>query len=423
MYLTSLTRTEQAALLYTWQWWARSEQIAPSGRWFTWLLLAGRGWGKTRTLCEWIRGRIESGRYGRVALIGQTAADVRDVLIEGESGLLAISPPWCHPKYEPSKRRLTWPNGAIATTYSGDSPDQLRGPQHDTVACDELAKWQYPQETWDNMEFGLRLGPQPQVCVATTPRPIPVIRALRDDPTTVRPTSNLNTYTNLANVNPLFIERVVKKYEGTRLGRQELNAEILDDNPDALWKRTTMIEPYRVPSAPDLVRIVVGIDPTATATGDEAGIIVAGLGANGHGYILEDRSRQGTPTEWASSAVTAYHHHRADRLIAETNNGGEMVVLTIRTVPEGKSVAYKGIHASRGKYTRAEPVSSLYEQGKVHHVGAFPQLEDELCSWTPGDDSPNRLDALVWALTELMIKRAPDEKERPGTMSVRGGRR
>lgn len=412
-FLTSLSKAEQAALLYTWEWWARPEQLAPPGDWYCWLILAGRGWGKTRTVTELVRSRVEAGTARRIALIGQTAADVRDVIVEGESGILAVSPPWCRPKYEPSKRRLTWPNGAIATTYSGDEPDQLRGPQHDLALCDELAKWRFGQAAWDNMEFGLRLGHNPQVIVATTPRPIPIIKALKADPQTVMPMTNLSTYVNIDNVAPRFVQRVVRRYEGTRLGRQELHAQILEDTPGALWNRA-QLEMLRVTKAPPLQRVVTGIDPSNTSGGDEAGVITAGIGmctckgkSEQHGFLLDDASLQGSPTQWASAGVTAYHKFKADRLVAESNNGGEMVAVTIGTITGAPPV--KLIHASRGKYTRAEPIASLYEQGKVHHVGAFPQLEDEYCSWLPGDNSPNRLDAAVWALTELMLGRSGGE--------------
>jgi phage terminase large subunit-like protein len=413
--IQELDPVDAQALFYDWPLWARAEQLAPPGDWFCWLILAGRGWGKTRTGAELIRSRVESGNYGRIALIGQTAADVRDVIVEGESGLLAVSHPSFMPKYEPSKRRLTWPNGAIATTYSGDSPDQLRGPQHDLAWADELAKWMYPQEAWDNLELGLRLGPNPQAAVTTTPRPIPLIKGLKTDSQTVSPTSNLSTYMNVANVSSKFIRRVIKKYEGTRLGRQELNAEILEDTPGALWKRD-QIEALRVRSHPDLVRIVVAVDPPASSDDEEAaeaGIIVGGVGTDGHGYVLDDSSQQGTPSEWASAAVTAYHKFRADRIVAERNNGGDMVGHTIHTVEKGIPVTL--VWASRGKLTRAEPISSLYEQKRIHHVGSFAQLEDQMCTWVPGMKSPDRMDALVWAMTELMVDVYEDDEDDQGS--------
>lgn len=399
-FLNNLSQDEAAAICYDWEFWARPEQLPPTGDWFVWLLRSGRGFGKTRTGAEWVREQVKRGAK-RIALVGQTVADVRDTMIEvGESGLLHVCPPWDRPKYEPSKRRLVWPNGAIAITYSGDKPDQLRGPQHDAAWVDELAKFRYPQETWENLMLGLRIGDNPRVAVTTTPRPIPLIRELIKRPSTVdvqRP-----TYDNIANLSPTYIREVIDPLRDTRLGRQEIGGELLEDTPGALWT-LAQLDALRVKTVPvSLKRVVVGIDPSATATGDEAGIIVAGLGTDGHGYVLEDASLQASPHGWGSRAVLMYHAHAADRVVAETNNGGEMVELTIRTVD--KAVAYKAVHASRGKRTRAEPIAALYEQKKVHHVGTFPALEDEMCHWTPEDDeSPNRMDALVWALTDLML--------------------
>ncbi|MEN6358348.1 MAG: terminase family protein [Armatimonadota bacterium] len=404
-YLGSLSEADAETLIYDWAFWARPAQLPPPGDWFCWLIMAGRGFGKTRTGAEWVIARMKSGRFGHAALIGETAADVRDVMIEaGESSILKISPPWFMPVYEPSKRRLTWPNGAIAIAYSGEDPDQLRGPQHDTAWTDEPAKWKYADETWSNMEFGLRLGPQPQACATTTPRPTKLIRDLVQDPQTV--VTSGSTYDNYANLSPNFIQRVVKRYEGTRLGLQELHAKLLTDVPGALWKRS-MIDALRVRSAPSLIRVVVGVDPAVSDStaedADEAGILIVGLAENGHAYVLEDKSLQGGPLEWASAAIAGYWEHQADRIAAEVNNGGEMVILTIKSVDQ--NVATKKLWASRGKYTRAEPIAAFYEQGFVHHVGAFAELEDELCNWVPtSGKSPNRLDALVWALTELMVE-------------------
>lgn len=398
-WLASLSNDEALAYLHDWELWARPNQLPPAGNWYVWLLLAGRGFGKTRTGAEMTIATAKAMPKCHIALVAETAADVRAVIVEGpDSGILAISPPWFYPKYEPSKRRLTWPNGSYAETYSGEEPDQLRGPQHHFAWVDELAKYKYPQETWDNLELGLRLGRQPRVVVTTTPRPIKIIKTLLADPQTH--VTGGNTYENYQNLAPAFVQRVVKKYEGTRLGQQELHAKLLEDTPGALWTRQ-LLEDTRVTKAPDLVRIVVAIDPSATSGGDEAGIIAAGVDADGHGYVLDDRSVQASPQGWASAAVAVYHTLRADKLIAESNNGGEMVRVTISTIKNAPPVTL--IHASRGKYTRAEPVAALYEQGKVHHVGLFANLEDELCSWVPGEDSPNRLDAAVWALTELLI--------------------
>jgi phage terminase large subunit-like protein len=398
-FLKSLTNEEAAALLYDWTVWARPEQLPPQSDWRTWLVLAGRGFGKTRTGAEWVRDQVENGRCKRLALVARTTADVRDVMVEGESGIMAVCPPWNRPRYEPSKRRLTWKNGAIATTYSADKPDQLRGPQHDSAWADELAAWRYP-DAWDMLMFGLRLGADPRCVVTTTPRPTRIIRDLVKAVTTA--ITGGSTYDNIANLAPAFIEQIIRKYEGTTLGQQELYAKLLEDNPGALWQRD-LIEQHRVIKAPELKRVVVALDPSATSgdEADEAGILVAGVGVDDHLYVIDDPSLRASPLGWGKAAVTAYHKYRADRIVAEVNNGGEMVELTIRTID--KSVSYKSVHASRGKQTRAEPVAALYEQGRCHHVGMFAELEDEMCQWVPGDPSPNRMDALVWAGTELML--------------------
>lgn len=394
--IMELSPEEAEALLYDWELWARDNQLPPEWDWRTWLCLAGRGWGKTRTGAEWVRQRVDEG-YGRIALVGRTVADVRDVMIQGESGLLSIYPEEQRPRYVESKRRVEWPNGAIATCYSADKPDQLRGPQHDTAWADELASWQYP-DAWDQLMFGLRLGNNPQVIVTTTPRPTPIIKGLVADKHTAIVRGS--TFDNKANLAGAFIDVIVQKYEGTRLGRQELFAEILDDNPNALWRRDD-IEKSRVKVAPTLQRVVVAIDPAATSKddSDETGIIVAGKDIKGEFYVLKDASLRDTPNNWARAAVSAYKEHRGDRIVGEINNGGEMVEAVIRNVDP--YVPYTGVHASRGKVTRAEPIAALYEQGKVHHVGSFSELEDQMCEWVPGDASPDRMDALVWALTEL----------------------
>jgi phage terminase large subunit-like protein len=364
-----------------------------------WLLLAGRGFGKTRTGAEYVRSKVESGEAGRIALVAPTAADARDVMIEGESGILAISPPWFEPKYEPSKRRLTWPNGAIATAYSADEPRRLRGPQHDLAYCDEIAAWEYP-EAWDQLLLGLRLGKDPRAVVTTTPRPVRVIRELVKAETTH--VTRGSTYDNRENLAPAFLEQIISKYEGTRLGRQELYAEILDDVPGALWTRA-MLESALVDEAPELSRVVVAIDPAVTSgeDSDETGIVVAGLGVDGMGYVLADRTCRLSPDGWAKRAVTAFDEYRADRIVAEVNNGGDLVESTIRTVR--RNTPYKQVRASRGKRVRAEPIAALYEQSKIKHVRGLGQLEDQMVTFLPegGDSSPDRVDALVWALTEL----------------------
>jgi len=393
-----------------WAFKARPGQIPPKDRqWSTYLMRAGRGGGKTRAGSEWVLQRVREG-YRSIALVGQTAADVRDTMIElGESSIMKVARPHERPVYEPSKRRLTFPNGAVAVAYNGDEPDQLRGPQHDSAWVDELAKYRYPEECWDNLMFGLRLGPNPQVFVTTTPRPIPIIRRLIIDPDTID--VRFSTFDNAENLSPVFIQRIRERYEGTRLGRQELGGEILDDNPGALWQRD-VIENLRVRDHPPLIRIITAVDPAVTnkEDSDETGIITAGIAASGHCYVLEDSSLQGSANQWAVAAVRSYHKHKADRIVGEVNNGGDLVEVNIRTVDP--AVPYEPVTASRGKLIRAEPVSALYEQGKVHHVGTYPQLEDQMCEWVPGEKSPDRMDALVWAITKLIPNSAPSDPSR-----------
>lgn len=400
--LADLAPHEAEALLHDWRFWARPDQLPPNGEWRTWLVLAGRGWGKTRVGAEWVRASIK--HFQLVNVIAPTADDARDIMIEGESGLLAICPDSERPVYLPSKRRLEWPNGARTLIFTADEPDRLRGKQHMRLWCDELAAWRYP-EAWDQAMMGLRLGSDPRVVATTTPRPTSSVLDLMNDPSTV--VTRGRTYDNAENLAPAFLQKIIKKYENTRLGRQELNAEILTDVPGALWTHR-LIDDSRAASHPDLARVVVSIDPSG---GDEdgndmQGMVVAGRGVDGHGYILDDLSCRLSPDGWGRRAVNAYHAHQADRIIAEINYGGAMVQHVIKTVDP--SVSYKEVHASRGKVARAEPVAALYEQGKIHHVGSFPMLEDQLCTWTPDtyDGSPDRLDALVWALTDLMLSGA-----------------
>jgi len=397
------------ALEADWHHQARPAQLTPPGDWSVWLVLAGRGWGKTRTGSEFVRSQIRAG-CDRIALIGATAADTRDVIIEGESGILNTSPNHDRPVYEPSKRRLTWPNGATAIAYSADEPDRLRGPQHSAAYCDELASWRYP-DAWDQLRLGLRLGRNPRVLATTTPRPVKLIRDLiKREGQDVFVTRGITT-DNAANLPASYLAEMQARYGGTRLGRQELMAEILEDVPGALFQRD-WIERDRVEKAPELRRIVVAIDPAASSgeDADETGIVVCGIGVDKRGYVLEDISGRYAPHEWAMHAIAAYHRHKADRIIAEKNNGGEMVENTIRMVDP--NVAYKAVHASRGKVTRAEPVAALYEQRRISHVGSHPQLEDQQCNFSSDFDrnksgSPDRLDACVWALTELIVEGSP----------------
>lgn len=395
--LSRLTREEAAELTYMWEFWARPEQIAPDGDWPIWLVKAGRGWGKTRVGAEWVRGQKE--KVGRIALIGPTAADVRDVMVDGDSGIISISPPWDRPEYQPSKRRVVWQNGSVAYMYSADEPERLRGPQHGAAWCDEIGSWRYP-DTWDMMMFGLRLGKNPKVVATTTPRPTPLMKQIQQTPGVI--VTRGSTYDNRANLAESFFKSIITKYEGTRLGRQELEGHDLDDNPGALWNRE-VIDSARVRKHMDLTRVVVSIDPAVTSgeESDETGIVVAGRDEFGHAYVIEDCSVKGTPDEWGRAAVEAMKRHQADRIVAEVNQGGDMVKYVLETID--KNIPLKMVRASRGKVARAEPISALYEQGKVHHVGAFHKLEDQMCTWEPGMPSPDRMDALVWALTELML--------------------
>ena len=399
----NLTKEQAIKKLFDWrsELNARPNQIAPDGNWTTWLILAGRGFGKTRTGAEWIRERVESGMSKRIALVGKTPADVRDVMIEGESGLVNISPLYNMPNYEPSKRRLTWDNGAIAQTFSSYEPDQLRGSQFDTAWCDEMASWEYPEETWDNLMFALRLGEKPQVCVTTTPKPLQLLINLKDAQTTVL--TKGTSYDNRENLNQQFFDSILSKYKNTRLGMQEIYAEILEESDNALWKREWLDDARLIDGPEELERIVIAIDPAVTSkkTSDETRLIVAGKDKEGKFYVLNDSSGRYTPSGWSEKAIMLFNQFQCDKIIAEVNNGGQLVEHTLRT--QSENVPYKSVHASRGKRTRAEPIASLYEQHKVHHVGNFERLENQLCNWeaTSGEASPDRLDALVWALTEL----------------------
>ena len=398
--LSQLSPKEAEEVLTHWPTWARPEQLPPTGdSWDTWLILSGRGWGKTRTGAEAVRAWARNAGW-RIALVARTSADARDVIVEGESGVLACCASWERPIYEPSKRRLTWPNGTIATTYSADEPDVLRGPQHHAALCDELASWQYLEEAWSNLEFGLRLGVRPRKVITTTPRPLRQLRDIMSDPGTV--ITRGSTYDNAGNLPATTLAKFKRKYEGTRLGAQELRGEILDDTPGALWSLES-IEKSRVQRAPELARVVVAIDPAVTSgeDSDETGIVVAARGMDGAFYVLADRTCSLTPDGWARRAVIAYDEFHGDRIVAEVNNGGDLVELTVRTVRA--SIPYKKVNASRGKRVRAEPIAALYEQGRVHHVGVHAQLEDQMRHFLPegGAGSPDRVDALVWALTEL----------------------
>ncbi len=387
-----------------WASWSLPGQLPPTGDWRTWLLLAGRGYGKTRAGAEWVRGLAEADGTVRIALVGATLAEARSIMMEGESGLLAIAPNGNRPKWEPSRNRLRWRNGATATLFSGESPDGLRGPQHHYAWCDELAKWAYPQATWDNLQMGLRLGAQPRALITTTPRPIALLRKLVADEEVALTRGAMHENDFLP---PAFVAAMDSNYGGTRLGRQELAGEMITDLPGALWTRDR-IDQCRTQMLPEIVRIVLAVDPPAGTTGDACGIIVAGLGADGLGYVLDDASVQGaSPEQWARAVATCATRHQVDRVIAEANQGGAMVASVLRAA--GLALPVKLVHATRGKVARAEPVAALYEAGRVRHCGAFPALEDELCGLMSGGGydgptrSPDRADALVYALTALML--------------------
>lgn len=405
--LRSLDEDALNQLLWQWRGWqARPDQLAPPGDWDTWILRAGRAFGKTRTGAEWVRELIDSGEYGRIALVNDTAADVRDVMVEGPSGVVSVCPPWDKPKYEPSKRRVTWPNGAVAILYAAESPEMLRGPEHDAAWCDEPAKWKNLRKpdreggtAYDNLKMGLRRGKHPRMLLTTTPRRIPEVQRLLSDPRAV--VTKGSTYANRRNLPANFIAEMQAKYEGTVLGRQELHGDLVADVEGALWNHK-LIEKYRVHEHPQLIRIGIAIDPSTTsgARSNEAGIIAGGLAANGHAYILADGSLKASPAGWARQALSMYAALEADVVVAEVNQGGEMVQQTLNSILEaGENFRYEAVHATRGKLTRAEPISGLYVSGKVHHVGSFPELEDQMCTWLPGQDSPDHMDALVWLLT------------------------
>lgn len=402
-------------MLLDWPLWAREDQLPPKGdQWRQWLIMGGRGSGKTRSGAEWVRA-IALGEWGEtakhIALIAPTHAEARLVMIEGQSGLLSVHGLDERPLYEPSKRTITWPNGSMAQVFSAEDYDGLRGPQFDAAWCDELAKWKHAEQAWNMLQFALRLGKNPVSVITTTPRPTALMKKIIAEEGTV--TTRATTFANRKNLAKPFIKAVLERYQGTRLGRQELDGEMIEDDPNALFKREP-IERMRLKDAPLLKRIVVAVDPPAGfgKKSNACGIVCAGLGEDGVAYVLDDASVQGLrPAKWAAHVVALYHARKADRVVAEVNQGGAMVEQVLREVDE--NLSFRAVHASRGKKARAEPVAALYEQGRVVHVGTFAELEDEMCN-VIGEDgkSPDRLDALVWAVTDLILSRKAEPRVR-----------
>ncbi len=404
--LKKLSNEELTFLDIGWENWAREEQVPPEGEWKIWLYLGGRGAGKTRAGAEWISEGVHSGVMRQIALIGATHHDARAVMIEGESGLLRVSD---SAHYQPSNQRVLWPSGVVATVFSAQEPDTIRGHQFDAVWGDEFCKWDNPQSVLDMTLMALRIGERPRMAVTTTPRNIDALKNLMAAKDTV--TTRGTTRSNIVNLAPGFVEGLEMRFAGTRLGRQELDAEIIADNDKALWQRD-WIERTRVRDAPELVRCVVAVDPSVSVSGDECGIVVVGRSEEGDAYVLADRSRGGlTPNQWASRVADAYVAFEADHVVAEANQGGEMVRSLMRDPLPNADVRL--VHAKRGKTTRAQPASALYERGRVHHVGCFAELEDQMCNYDGTGKSPDRMDALVWGLAELF----PDAKA--STPSVR----
>lgn len=419
-FLQSLDASELEALEHDWHFWARDPQLAPAGLWRIWLVNAGRGFGKTRIGAEWCHEYAMS-TVARIAIVAATKEDAEKVCVAGDSGILATQKPWAPVEFKASKNggMVTWPNGSVAELYSGENPQSLRGPQFHAAWCDELAKWRRMQATWDMLRMGLRLGQDPRTVITTTPTPNRLIKELiadkrlaRDGTPWVRVTRG-STFDNAANLADDFLAELKAKYEGTRLGRQELEAEILTDKPGALWTYS-QLEDCRRDEVPPLKRIVVAIDPPVTSgeDADECGIICAAVGDDGHAYVLADASERAlSPKQWADKAVRLYVEHGAGSIVAEANNGGEMITEIIKSIDERIKVQL--VYASKGKVSRAEPVSALYEQRRVHHIGYFKALEDQQVEFTTDFDrktagySPDRVDALVWAITNLMLGTRP----------------
>ncbi len=398
------------------EFWALPHQVPPDGNWRTWVILGGRGAGKTRAGSEWVRGIAERPipeRPPRIALIGETFEQAREVMVFGESGILAVCPDNARPRWVPGRHMLVWPNGVSAQLFSAHDPESLRGPQFDAVWADELGKWRRAGDVWDMVQFCLRLGDDPRACVTTTPRRVPALQQLLKRPSTV--VTHAPTHANRANLADSFLAEIESRYGGTRLGREEIEGVMLDDVEGAMWSHGQFVALQKA-DLPDLHRVVVAIDPPGTshAGSDECGIVVAGVIMDGpvhewQAYVIEDASVSAArPTDWAKAAIAAMERHGADRLVAEVNQGGDMVEAVLRQIDP--LVAYRSVHASKGKVARAEPVAALYEQGRVFHARGLGPLEDQMCQMSvqgfEGKGSPDRVDALVWALHDLMIEPA-----------------
>jgi phage terminase large subunit-like protein len=411
--LESLNDDQAQFLLDDWHSHARDEQLPPGGAWRIWLFLGGRGAGKTRSGAQWIAEGVAQGAMHRIGLIGATFNDARAVMIEGTSGLKAAAP---GASFEPSNHRVLWPNGAVATVLSADAPDGIRGHQFDTIWADEFCKWPDPQTALDMALMSLRIGDDPRMAITTTPRNLAALKDLIAAPDVVL--TRGSSAANARNLAPGFLETMQHRYGGSRLGRQELDAELIEDNDAALWRRA-WIDEARLREAPPLARIVVAVDPPVTSHGDECGIIVAGRAADenkseGDGYVIADMSAGGcTPNQWAQRVADAFEQYRADMVVAEANQGGDMVKSVL--LNEHPNLPLRLVHARRDKQTRATPCASLYEAGRIHHVGALPELEDQLCTYDGTGHSPDRMDALVWALSDLF---PPVRKSKPKIRSL-----
>ncbi|MEM6856825.1 MAG: terminase family protein [Pseudomonadota bacterium] len=419
----ALNQSERNEFDYHWEMMARPAQLAPPGDWRIWMVMAGRGFGKTRAGSEWVRQIAENQPEARIALVSSSVAEARSVMVEGESGIMACAPPERRPIFEPSLRRLRFPNGAQAQIFSAAEPENLRGPQHSHAWCDEIGKWPLSgaraTRCWDNLLMGLRITDRPLAMVTTTPRTVPIVeRLLKQEQDGSVIITRGSTYENVGNLPRRFFDAIEAEFSGTQLARQEICGEFLTDIEGALWTRSLLEASRETGSAPENRRVVVAVDPPASAQGDECGIIVAALGSDGSARVLADCSvAQAAPGEWAAAVSAATKHWEADRVVAEANQGGVMVESVLRAAD--KTLPIKLVHASRGKVARAEPIAALYTAGRVRHCGTFARLEDQLCGLMTGGEyagpgrSPDRADALVWALSELMLVRPAQPSIRP----------